>query len=257
VQRFTSVDPLAELYYSVSPYAYCLGNPIKYVDNNGMWPTKKAVDNGWVGNRGFSLNPVWNPAHKLFRPHYGQDFPAAVGNIVHALAEGKVQKIGWDKNGWGNYVVLKHNNGYTSLYAHLSEVLVELGDDISNGENIALSGKSGGVKGAHLHLEVLLNGKHKNPISIEDLQKLLNGENFDNEDNPFELPEVEVKTKNPNPEKTLEQRLKDLEWSSVRPNQSGNTGRYNMSNRSCDQNYSDEFLKWYYKGDPNNDSNNK
>jgi len=229
---------------------------MKYVDNNGMWPTIKAVDNGWVG-RGFSPTPVWNSGQRINRPHYGQDLPAAEGNDVRALAEGKILKIGWDENGWGNYIIMKHEGGYTSLYAHLSKILVKYGDDVSNGGIIALSGKTGRVLGPHLHLEIKLNGKFKNPLSIDDLQKLLNGEEFDNENNPYELDEVVVSAKNPNPEKTLQQWLKDLEWSSVRPNQNGNTGRYNMPNRNSDQFYSDDFLKWYYNGDVRNDSSKK
>jgi len=129
-------DPLCELYYSISPYAYCANNPIKLIDNNGLWPTKQVVDNGIVGHRGFSLAPVMNPYHKVMRAHKGQDFPTPEGNIVHALAEGIVTKIGWDKKGWGNYVEITHSDGYKTRYAHLQNggIKVKKGDNISNGE---------------------------------------------------------------------------------------------------------------------------
>jgi RHS repeat-associated protein len=196
--RFTTMDPLCELYYSWSPYAYCMDNPVKLIDPNGLWPTLKVVDNGSVGNRGFSVTSAWNAYHKLFRPHYGQDFRAAEGNSVHALATGVVSKIGYDKDGWGYYVDIKHSGGYKTRYAHLQKdgIKVKKGDGITtDGEVIALSGMTGGATGPHLHLEVLLNGKPVNPMCIADLQRLLEG-NEDakniNDKNPIELSEVPV-----------------------------------------------------------------
>ena len=77
-----------------------------------------------------------NPYHKVMRAHKGQDFPTPEGNIVHALAEGIVTKIGWDKKGWGNYVEITHSDGYKTRYAHLQNggIKVKKGDNISNGE---------------------------------------------------------------------------------------------------------------------------
>lgn len=251
-----SIDPLAELYYNISPYVYCLGNPIRYIDNNGMWPTKSVVDNGRVGNRSFSLEPVLNPYHKVMRPHKGQDFPVPEGNRIHALATGVVSNIGYDKKGWGYYVDIQHTGGYTTRYAHLQKggIKVRIGDKIdTDGEVIALSGMTGGATGPHLHLEVLLNGKPKDPMSIADLQDYLYGSNESiNENNPVILKEIDVVVPNPNPQKTLQERIDDFNWSSNRPNSNGNTGRYNLPNRSSDQFYSDDLLKWYY-----NNSNTK
>jgi hypothetical protein len=143
IMRFTTLDPLAEKYYSISPYAYCGNNPVIYIDQNGLWPTRKVVDNDRVGSRGFSLNPVMNPYHKIKRPHYGQDFPASEGNNIHALATGIVTNVGYDKGGWGYYVDIKHSNGYASRSAHLQKngIKVKIGDKIvADGEIIALSG---------------------------------------------------------------------------------------------------------------------
>jgi len=212
---WTTMDPLAEMYYGVSPYAYCLNNSVKLIDPNGLWPTLKVVDNGIVGNRGFSITPVWNAYHMLYRPHYGQDFRVAEGNSVHALATGVVSKIGYDKDGWGYYVDINHSGGYTTRYAHLQNggIKVKKGDKISDGEVIALSGKTGGATGPHLHLEVLLNGKPINPMYIADLQELLEGnEDTDqniNDKNPIELSEVTVIGDN---SKSESQSQQDQEW---------------------------------------------
>ena len=67
-----------------------------------------------------------------------------------------------------------------------------------------------------------------------------------NEENPIELKQVTVIGQKPNTQKTLEENIRDIEWSTVRPNTYGNTGRYNQPGRMIDQSYSDDFLKWYY-----------
>ena len=76
-----------------------------------------------------------------------------------------------------------------------------------------------------------------------------NNKSFIGEDkeHPIGLGNVELNAKNPNPEKTLEERIEDLNWSAVRPNENGNTCRYNHQGRTTDQSYSDDFLKWYCK----------
>ena len=246
--RFTTVDPLAEKYYSWSPYVYCLNNPVIFVDKNGLWPTKNAVDRGRVGNRGFSLTPVMNPYHKVKRAHKGQDFPVPEGNDIHALAEGVVSRIGYDKNGWGYYIEISHSDGYTSRYAHLKNgsIKVRKDDKVTNGEVVGLSGMTGGATGPHLHLEILLNGKPVNPMLIADLQELL----YEEDGIPIiELPEVIIIGKSLHKETSLEERIDDMLWLSVRPNAYGNTGRHNKPDRASDQYYSDEFLKWYYNYD--------
>ncbi|MDD2284851.1 MAG: M23 family metallopeptidase [Paludibacter sp.] len=221
-----------------------------------MWPTKSVVDNGRVGNRGFTLIPRTHPVNRnILRPHLGQDFSVSLGNNVRVLADGIVTKIKHQlnpktKTGWGWYVEVQHENGYTTRYAHLdgSGMKFKKGDKVINGEIIALSGKSGGVSGPHLHLEVLLNGEPIDPMLIADLQELLdNLEISVNEKNPIELKQVTVTGQKPNNQKTLEESIQDLEWSTVRPDTYGNTGRYNQPARMTDQFYNDDFLKWYYK----------
>lgn len=206
-----------------------MNNPMKYIDANGLWPTKKVADNGSVGNRGFSLVPVMNPFHKVSRPHKGQDFPVPKGNNIHALAEGKVSNIGYNKDGWGYYVDIKHSDGYTTRYAHLQEggIKVKKGQEIKDGAIIALSGMTGGATGPHLHLEVLLNGKPINPMFISDLQLFLNELNSDenavNEENPVELEEITVTAKGSERLKPIEAQVKASETNYNSPFQQGRT----------------------------------
>lgn len=85
----------------------------------------------------------------------GIDLGASVGTVVIAAAAGEVvvSKGGWN-GGYGNYIVIKHNNGTQTLYAHLSERSVAAGGSVAQGERIALSGNTGRSTGAHLHFEV-------------------------------------------------------------------------------------------------------
>jgi RHS repeat-associated protein len=251
IGRFTSVDILAEMYYSISPYAYCLNNPIRYVDPNGMWPTRKVVDNGRIGSR---FGPRIHPVTGRSTTHKGQDFPAPIGSNVHAAAEGIVTNVNYQFNpkkgtGWGYYVEITHPDGTVTKYSHLQQggVNIKIGQSIVDGQIIALSGATGGVTGPHLDLEIIQNGAPVDPLSITNLQDRFNNHGeFDNEEKPVELDAVVVTAKNPNPPKTLEQRLEDMNWSSVRQNENGNTGRYNQQGRTTDQFYSDDFLKMYY-----------
>jgi RHS repeat-associated protein len=187
IGRFDEADPLAEVMNNFSPYAYCYDNPINFFDNDGMIPLPQIIRFSRMG-RGVSSNS-WNPTHKVKRPHKGVDLQTGgkQGLKVSSAAAGTVQRIGWDKNGWGRYVIIRHNNGYFSLYAHLKKngVLANVGDDISNGEVIALSCNTGGSTGPHLHLEFRkarsTNGSFKNstilnPYEIDDLQDLTDGD---------------------------------------------------------------------------------
>jgi RHS repeat-associated protein len=127
IGRWTTIDLVSELFFSISPYVYCLNTPLTYADHNGLWPTKKVVDNGTVGNRGFNLTPTTNPANKSFKTkHLGQDFGVSSGNNVHALAGGKVIDATFQLNketglGWGYYVDIQHSNGYVTRYSHLTK----------------------------------------------------------------------------------------------------------------------------------------
>ena len=100
------------------------------------------------------------------RPHKGLDLRAAIGTPVRAVAEGTIYKVGYEPDGFGNYVVIKHElpNGLVALtyYAHLSSYdlgKVKIGQAIGKGEYFAKSGDSGGVD-PHLHFETRLLDKN-------------------------------------------------------------------------------------------------
>ncbi|MFJ7269023.1 M23 family metallopeptidase [Streptomyces sp. NPDC099050] len=105
--------------------------------------------------------------------HSGQDFAVPVGTPVDAVSAGTVVKAGPNGGGdgpaYGNAVVIKHANNTYSQYAHLSKIQVKIGEKVTKGEQIALSGNTGNSSGPHLHFEIRTTpnyGSAVNPVSF-------------------------------------------------------------------------------------------
>lgn len=98
--------------------------------------------------------------------HQGVDLAVAYGRDVKAAADGVVSFAGV-QNGYGNTVVIDHQDGRQTRYAHLSQELVRAGDAVSEGQVLGKSGNSGRSTGPHLHFEVLVNGKPVDPVAAE------------------------------------------------------------------------------------------
>jgi len=96
------------------------------------------------------------------RMHQGIDFAAKIGTKVLAIGRGVVSFTG-KKGAYGNVVEVTHGKGVVSRYAHLSKMLVSVGERVTKGEEIAEIGSTGRSTGAHLHLEVLKKGKREDP----------------------------------------------------------------------------------------------
>jgi murein DD-endopeptidase MepM/ murein hydrolase activator NlpD len=94
--------------------------------------------------------------------HKGVDLVG--GKTIKAADGGKVIFAGV-KNGYGNAIIIDHQNGYKSLYGHLSKISVQQGDAVEQGEKIGVMGDTGHSFGVHLHFEVLKNGRNVNPMS--------------------------------------------------------------------------------------------
>ena len=87
------------------------------------------------------------------------------GQDIVASENGTVKSVKFDKNGYGNYVVISHKDGYETLYAHCSCISVKEGQTIKKGEVIGKIGSTGHSTGAHLHYEVHESGSAKNPLN--------------------------------------------------------------------------------------------
>ena len=95
--------------------------------------------------------------------HGGVDLAVSEGTPVYAADNGKVIVAGDLDNGYGNYIILDHQNGYKTLYAHNSELLVSVGDIVAQGDQIALSGNTGNSTGPHVHFEIQVNDEKVDP----------------------------------------------------------------------------------------------
>lgn len=96
--------------------------------------------------------------------HKGVDWATPVGTAVVASSSGTVTRAGWG-SGYGYCVYIRHADGRETRYGHLSKVLVSVGQKVSQGQKIALSGNTGVSTGPHLHFEILINGSQVNPLN--------------------------------------------------------------------------------------------
>jgi murein DD-endopeptidase MepM/ murein hydrolase activator NlpD len=122
-----------------------------------IWPVKGSLDSGFGGRR----NPFGGSSYEY---HEGQDIEAPLGTPVSATANGTVLCAGW-QNGYGQVVYIDHGNGISTRYGHLSQINVTVGQTVSRGEVIALSGSTGRSTGPHLHYEVRINNEPVNPLN--------------------------------------------------------------------------------------------
>lgn len=133
-----------------------------------VYPQGRPVNAGWISSYfGKRTDPfTGKPAN-----HTGVDFAGKMGADITAVADGVVTWSG-DRYGYGVMVEINHGNGYSTRYAHNSENLVEVGQEVRKGQSIALMGKSGRATGPNLHFEVLRNGQRVNPVNfIRDSSK--------------------------------------------------------------------------------------
>jgi len=115
---------------------------------------------------GFSMGR-FHPVLQKMRAHKGVDFAAPTGTRVKASSEGVVSFVGV-KGGYGNVVIIKHQNSMSTLYAHLSRFAPGLrkGQRVSQGQIIGAVGMSGLATGPHLHYELQVNGRHVDPMKV-------------------------------------------------------------------------------------------
>lgn len=103
-----------------------------------------------------------DPFSGKIRFHRGIDIAAPVGTYVHAAMDGRVIAAGKDAV-LGNYIIVKHPSGYSTVYGHLNKILVKRGKIIRKGEIIGRVGQTGRATGPHLHFEIRSYGKSLNP----------------------------------------------------------------------------------------------
>jgi murein DD-endopeptidase MepM/ murein hydrolase activator NlpD len=125
-------------------------------------PQGRPIKTGWMSSYfGRRTDPfTGKPAN-----HKGVDFAGKAGAEVIAVADGVVT---WSSKryGYGELVEINHGNGYATRYAHNSENLVAVGDEVRKGQTVALMGDTGRATGPNLHFEVLQDGRPVNPVNF-------------------------------------------------------------------------------------------
>lgn len=134
----------------------------KYLGSSSLlWPAPG--NNTVVSQFGMRKHPIL----KKLRMHTGIDIDADKGDPIVAAEEGTVIISGYNKGGYGYYIVIDHGGGITTLYAHASKLLVSKGDKVKRGDKIALVGSTGLSTGPHLHFEVRKDGTPKDPLNFK------------------------------------------------------------------------------------------
>jgi murein DD-endopeptidase MepM/ murein hydrolase activator NlpD len=112
---------------------------------------------------GFRRHPILG----VYKMHTGVDWAAPVGSPILASGNGVIETAGWE-HGYGNYIRIKHGNGYKTAYGHMSRFAsgMEKGLKVRQGQLIGYVGSTGQSSGPHLHYEVLVNNHHVNPMGI-------------------------------------------------------------------------------------------
>lgn len=122
-------------------------------------PSREPIANSYITSGfGFRADPFGGGGGF----HKGIDFHANVGDPVLAVADGVVSYSGV-RSGYGNVVEVDHGNGYVTRYAHNSRLVVQVGDLVRSGQQIAKAGSTGRSTGAHVHFEVWADGRVVNP----------------------------------------------------------------------------------------------
>lgn len=108
----------------------------------------------------------FHPVLHVTRAHNGTDLAATYGTPVRAIGHGTVVAAGY-QGGYGNLVAVRHANGYTSYYGHLSKILVRAGARVSQSDLVGLVGATGLATGPHLHYGIMRNGAWADPMRIQ------------------------------------------------------------------------------------------
>ena len=180
--RFTTIDPIRD---GSNWFTYVNNDPVNFVDLWGLCMDKKektiilSDQEKQTLNAGYMIMPIQEGNYTVTDPygkrepvvingkkskdfHNGTDFAAAKGTVVRSSADGTIIKKGYDDT-FGNYLEIKHTETTTTFYAHMDIIDVNMGDEVSGGEEIGTVGSTGFSTGPHLHYEIRKDGKAIDP----------------------------------------------------------------------------------------------
>jgi murein DD-endopeptidase MepM/ murein hydrolase activator NlpD len=129
-----------------------------------------------IDMRGFCMPTTNTKITSKFGPrrrrmHNGIDVKVYIGDTIRAAFSGKVRMVKYERRGYGQYIVIRHDNGLETIYGHLSKQLVNEDQYVEAGEVIGLGGNTGRSTGSHLHFETRFLGQAINPGLLFDFEK--------------------------------------------------------------------------------------
>ena len=154
-----SIVAILSAYFPPAQSSLAQGNPETTIiqSENVVLKTEKGTQ--------YPTNPIRiTQGYGFFHP--GLDLDGLTGDAIKPIKKGRVINVAKSKFSYGNSIIIDHGNGLTSLYAHLSKIEVNKDQEVTTDTKIGEMGSTGRSSGDHLHLEVTLNGKKVNPVSI-------------------------------------------------------------------------------------------
>jgi murein DD-endopeptidase MepM/ murein hydrolase activator NlpD len=161
---------------AAAPLSFDYADPAKL---DLLWPVEtRTISSAWGPRmRTRTVRVKTQASRKKIRQRYrgnhrGVDLTAPMGTDVYAALDGRVIESGRHKD-YGNFVVLDHGNGVTTLYGHHKLNYVRTGDIVRRGQKIAEVGRTGKATGPHLHFELRIDGVHQNPLPmLNDVEEI-------------------------------------------------------------------------------------
>lgn len=167
MQVNNTLDYLSNLYDTKVPD---LSAPSRELYNARTKPTiKQAASTVLPANGVVTSRYGYRDAFK--RMHKGIDVSLQIGDTVRAALDGRVERVDWDPQGYGLFVVIRHKDGLQTLYGHLSRALTAVGSPVLAGAPVALGGNTGNSTGPHLHFETRRYGEAFDPSLMFDFNR--------------------------------------------------------------------------------------
>lgn len=144
----------------ISAFGFAGVNTVAAYEPAGILAVSLETHNSVV----FPVNPNEGLSQDFHALHPGIDIRAKLGSPIKAAMAGTVVYTGYDPFGYGNHIIVDHGSGVQTLYAHMSKILVQVGDMVTNENTLGYVGLTGHTTGPHLHFEVRVNNVKVDPI---------------------------------------------------------------------------------------------
>lgn len=159
--RKSQIEKCTKPIYSITAFYQIADSLQMTIDELSDYPVISPIKKSGRISSGFGMRK--HPLYKKWRFHTGIDIPQVKGTPVYSTGNGIVTARGYD-SGYGYFIEIQHAGGFRSFYAHLSRILVNVGERVSITQQIACVDSTGVTTGSHLHYEVRKGKRYLNPI---------------------------------------------------------------------------------------------